>query len=79
MTEHIVTSFEGQLQNLHNTIIKMGALAESQFSSSITALQKSDQDLVDKIIGKDDRVDEFEKKNRGTSNRPYSFAPTFGY
>ena len=62
MTEHIVTSFEGQLQNLHNTIIKMGALAESQFSSSITALQKSDQDLVDKIIGKDDRVDEFEKK-----------------
>jgi phosphate transport system protein len=62
MTEHIVTSFEGQLQNLHNTVIKMGALAESQFSSSITALQKSDQDLVDKIIGKDDRVDEFEKK-----------------
>jgi phosphate transport system protein len=40
----------------------MGDLAESQFSSSITALQKSDQDLVDKIIGKDDRVDEFEKK-----------------
>lgn len=62
MTEHIVTSFEGQLQSLHNTIIKMGALAESQFSSSITALQKSDQDLVDKIIGKDDRIDEFEKK-----------------
>lgn len=62
MTEHIVTSFEGQLQSLHNTIIKMGALAESQFSSSITALQKSDQDLVDRIIGKDDRIDEFEKK-----------------
>ncbi|NBU54298.1 MAG: phosphate transport system regulatory protein PhoU, partial [Proteobacteria bacterium] len=31
MSEHIVTSYESQLQNLNNTIIKMGALAESQF------------------------------------------------
>jgi phosphate transport system protein len=40
----------------------MGALAETQFASSIVALQKNDQDLVDKIIGKDERLDEFEKK-----------------
>ena len=62
MSEHIVTSYENQLQSLHNTIIKMGALAETQFASSIVALQKNDQDLVDKIIGKDERLDEFEKK-----------------
>jgi phosphate transport system protein len=40
----------------------MGALCESQFSSSIVALIKGDDELVDKIIGKDDRIDELEKK-----------------
>ena len=62
MSEHIVTSYESQLQNLNNTIIKMGALAESQFADSIMALQKNNPDTVDRIIGKDERLDDFEKK-----------------
>ena len=49
MTEHIVKSYEGQLQELTNTIIKMGALAESQFSNSMIALLKRDHDLADKV------------------------------
>jgi phosphate transport system protein len=40
----------------------MGALCESQFSNSIVALIKGDDELVDKIIGKDERIDELEKK-----------------
>jgi len=62
MSEHIVTSYESQLQNLNNTIIKMGALAESQFADSVTTLQKNNPDIVDRIIGKDERLDDFEKK-----------------
>ena len=62
MSEHIVTAYESQLQNLNNTIIKMGALAESQFADSIMALQKNNPDIVDRIIGKDERLDDFEKK-----------------
>jgi phosphate transport system protein len=62
MSEHIVTSYESQLQNLNNTIIKMGALAESQFADSIMALQKNNPDIVDRIIGKDERLDDYEKK-----------------
>jgi phosphate transport system protein len=62
MSEHIVSSFEEQLKILHNTVIKMGALTEAQFSNSVIALGKNDEDLIDKIVGKDDRVDEFEKK-----------------
>jgi phosphate transport system protein len=62
MSEHIVTSYESQLQNLNNTIIKMGALAESQFADSIMALQKNNPDIVDRIVGKDERLDDFEKK-----------------
>jgi phosphate transport system protein len=40
----------------------MGALAESQFADSIMALQKNNPDTVDRIIGKDERLDDFEKK-----------------
>ena len=62
MSEHIVTSYESQLQNLNNTIIKMGALAESQFADSIMTLQKNNPDIVDRIVGKDERLDDFETK-----------------
>ena len=62
MSEHIVSSYDEQLKTLHATVLKMGALCESQFSSSITALIKGDDELVDKIIGKDDRIDELERK-----------------
>jgi len=62
MTEHIVKSYEGQLQELTNTIIKMGALAESQFSNSMIALLKRDQDLADKVSGKDFLMNEFDIK-----------------
>jgi phosphate transport system protein len=62
MNEHTVKSYEGQLQNLTNTIVKMGALAESQFSSSINALLKRDEDLADKIAGKDLKMNEFDIK-----------------
>ena len=62
MSEHIVSSYDEQLKTLHATVLKMGALCESQFSNSIVALIKGDDELVDKIIGKDDRIDELEKK-----------------
>jgi len=62
MSEHIVSSYEEQLKKLHSTVLKMGALCESQFANSIIALVKKDEELVDKIIGKDDRIDELEKK-----------------
>ena len=62
MNEHTVRSYEDQLQNLTNTIVKMGALAESQFSSSINALLKRDEDLADKIAGKDLKMNEFDIK-----------------
>jgi len=65
MSEHIVSSYEGQLKTLHSTVLKMGALCESQFSNSIIALLKKDEELIDKIIGKDERIDELEKKIDG--------------
>jgi phosphate transport system protein len=40
----------------------MGALAESQFADSVMTLQKNNPDIVDRIVGKDERLDDFEKK-----------------
>ena len=62
MSEHIVKSYEEQLQNLTNTIVKMGGLAESQFANPVNALLKRDEDLADKIAGKDLKMNEFDIK-----------------
>ncbi len=62
MSEHIVSSYEGQLKTLHSTVLKMGALAESQFLNSMIALLKRDQDLADKVSGKDFLMNEFDIK-----------------
>ena len=42
--------------------MKMGGLSESQFSNSMIALLKRDQDLADKVIGKDFLMNEFDIK-----------------
>ena len=39
---HIVKSYEEELQNLHDTLIQMGALTESQLSDSLDGVIKVD-------------------------------------
>jgi len=61
MAEHLVKSYDEQLSILTNTIAKMGALAEKQIKDATEALLTNDQEFVDEIVGKDDRIDELEK------------------
>ncbi len=61
MSEHIVKSYDEQLNILKNTIAKMGSLAEKQIKDATEAAIKRDQEFADKIVGKDDRIDELEK------------------
>ena len=61
MADHLVKSYDEQLSILTNTIAKMGALAEKQIKDSTEALLTNDQEFVDEIVGKDDRIDELEK------------------
>ena len=37
---HIVKSYEEELQHLHDTLIQMGSLTESQLSDSLEAVIK---------------------------------------
>ena len=61
MSVHIVKSYDEQLNILKNTIAKMGSLAEKQIKDATEAAIKRDQEFADKIVGKDDRIDELEK------------------
>lgn len=62
MTAHIVKLYEEQLQDLSSSIVKMGALAESQLQNAVNALIDKDQEAADETVGRDERIDEMEKK-----------------
>ena len=59
--EHIVKSFDEELHNLREIIVRMGGLAEAQLASAINALVKRDSDLAWKVIDGDVTIDELEQ------------------
>ena len=56
--EHIVKSYDEELQRLNDTIVEMGGLTESQIAGAIEALVKRDPELAERIIEGDDKVDD---------------------
>jgi len=59
-TPHTVRSYEEELKNLNNNIVKMGALCEEALRKSINALITNNADEADKIIKNDEEIDKFE-------------------
>jgi phosphate transport system protein len=55
--QHIVTSFEDELQSLTRSIAEMGGRAEEIVERSIAALLRSDVDLALEVIEADKKVD----------------------
>jgi phosphate transport system protein len=58
--EHIVHSYDAELNQLQNMIAEMGGLAEMQLARAIAALVKYDSDAANDIVEKDRRIDELE-------------------
>lgn len=58
---HIVKSFDDELENMRNTIIEMGGIAESQLESAVRSLVGRDSELAQKTIEGDAAVDEMER------------------
>lgn len=58
--EHIVHSYDSELNQLQNMIAEMGGLAEMQLARAIAALVKYDADAANDIVEKDRRIDELE-------------------
>lgn len=59
-TPHTVKSYEEELKNLNNNIVKMGTLCEESLRKSINALVTNNTDEADKIIKNDEEIDKFE-------------------
>jgi phosphate transport system protein len=55
---HIVKSYEDELQNLNDNLIKMGSLVETQLSDSMEAIIKVDKEAAENIIKNDEKINE---------------------
>jgi phosphate transport system protein len=60
--QHIVTSFEDELQGLARSIAEMGGRAEQIVERSIAALLRSDPDLAHEVIEADKKVDRLHRQ-----------------
>ncbi len=61
MAEHIVKSFEGELEALSTGIAQMGGLAEAQLQASLEAVAHRDSALAEKTVAEDRRIDAMEQ------------------
>ena len=62
MTDHIVKSYDQDINSLKTMLAEMGGLAEEQLHNAITALTKRDVALADQVIARDDKLDELERQ-----------------
>ena len=56
-TEHIVRSYDDELNHLQHMIAEMGGLAEMQLARAINALTKFDAEAASEIVATDERID----------------------
>ncbi|MEO3434881.1 phosphate signaling complex protein PhoU [Inquilinus sp. CAU 1745] len=61
-SEHIVKSFEQELEQLKRTILQMGGIAESQMETAIRCVVRRDADLAAQVVRGDDRLDRYENE-----------------
>jgi phosphate transport system protein len=60
-SEHIVKSYDEELERLKKIIVEMGGMAESQIAAAIEAVVKRDTDLATQVIEGDTEVDHLER------------------
>ena len=60
-SQHIVKSYDDQINALQRQIIQMGGLVERQVSDAIRALKERDVELAAHVIEQDDKVDQIEE------------------
>ena len=67
--EHIVTSFDDELNSLAQKIAEMGGIAEQQVGDSVAALSRRDEALAQRVIGIDQRMDELQRNIEDEATR----------
>ncbi len=59
-SEHIVKSYDEELQRLNQELLNMGALIDAQLAAVINAVIKVDGELAAEVVEQDHAVDQFE-------------------
>ena len=59
--EHIVKSFDEELETINGSVLRMGGLAEAQLANAIDALSRRDSERAARVIANDARIDEIEQ------------------
>ncbi len=62
MNDHTVKSYDDELSHLTSIIARMGGMAEAQLSSAVQALATRDDELAQRVIAGDARVDELDQE-----------------
>jgi phosphate transport system protein len=57
MNEHIVKSFEEELNSLTADVARMGGLAEAQIIDAVSSVTRRDATLAEAVVGRDERLD----------------------
>ncbi len=60
--EHIVKSYDQELNRISNNLLRMGGMVEVQLAQAIQALVKRDSELALRVVEADERVDELESE-----------------
>jgi phosphate transport system protein len=61
MNEHIVRSYEDELNSLAAECVRMGGLTEAQVADALTGVVKRNQELAAAVVLRDDKLDEAER------------------
>lgn len=62
MTEHIVKSYQEELQFLNDSVIQMGSLTESLLADSMNAITILDKEAVSRIVQSDKKINDYRTK-----------------
>ncbi|MFN3672571.1 MAG: phosphate signaling complex protein PhoU, partial [Bosea sp. (in: a-proteobacteria)] len=61
MTEHIVRSYDAELEALRRSLAEMGGMSERMLGDSTVALVRRDTTLAQKVITADQRLDNLQR------------------
>jgi len=61
-SEHIIKSYDEELQRLNKIIVEMGGLAETQIADATQAVVERDSDLAAMVVEGDAKVDQLERE-----------------
>ena len=56
--QHTDKNYENQINSINEQLVKMGSILEQQFSDALKVVASRDQNLANKVIEKDDLINQ---------------------